>query len=78
MKPCQVEPFRASDLAGPGQVVKYTMPGPMTLVDGMVNCYYESTAQLHEDLVAAVREEIGALVEHGCKSVVHRQFWICK
>ena len=43
---CSKEWKRAADIAGTRAVVKYTVPGPMTLVDGMVNIHYTDQASV--------------------------------
>ena len=43
---CWKEWKRAADIAGTRAVVKYTVPGPMTLVDGMVNIHYTDQASV--------------------------------
>ena len=80
---CWREWRRAADLAGSRAVVKFTVrvthylewylalvlqvPGPMTLMDGMVNLHYEDEAALAGDLVTCIRQELAGLVEAGCR-----------
>ena len=41
----------------------------MTLVDGMVNVYYDNEAELHADLVKCINQELLGLVNAGCTHV---------
>ena len=66
---CWREWRRAADLAGPRAVVKFTLPGPMTMADGMVNLYYEDEAALATDLISCIKAELAGLVEAGCRHV---------
>jgi len=66
---CWREWKRAKDSQPQGVVVKYTIPGPMTLVDGMVNKYYADPQELHGDLITLINKEILELVAQGCKNV---------
>jgi len=60
---------RAKDLAGGNVILKFTIPGPMTMFDGIVNLHYKDVDELHKDLVKCVNEEILALAENGCKYI---------
>jgi len=60
---------RANELAGENVILKFTIPGPMTMFDGIVNLHYKDVAELHRDLVKCVNEEILALAENGCKYI---------
>jgi len=66
---CWKEWKRANDIVTDGTVVKYTIPGPMTLVDGLANLHYQDTEELHKALIKCVNEEILALAKHGCKCI---------
>jgi len=66
---CWKEWKRAQDAVGKDVTVKFTIPGPMTLFDGIMNMHYKELDTLHGDLVKCVNEEILALVEHGCKCI---------
>ena len=48
-------------------LVLLQVPGPMTLMDGMVNLHYEDEAALAGDLVTCIRQELAGLVEAGCR-----------
>jgi len=52
--------------------MKYTIPGPLTLVDVLSDEFYgeENKRQMIEDLISCINKEILALVEHGCK-IIH-------
>ena len=64
---CWREWRRSADLVGEGAVVKYTIPGPMTLVDGLVDKFYNDEEKLRADLVAVIQKEILGLADHGCR-----------
>lgn len=66
---CWREWKRAQGLASDNVTVKYTIPGPMTLVDGIINNHYSKMDQLHSDLVAVINKEIQSLVSHGCSVI---------
>jgi len=66
---CAREWKRAQSVSS--HVVKYTVPGPMTILDGMVDQYYgkEKKRQLIEDLIQAINEEVRQLEMAGCKVI---------
>jgi len=66
---CWKEWKRANDLVGENVILKYTIPGPMTIYDGIVNLHYKDVAELHKDLVKCINAEILALAEAGCKYI---------
>jgi len=66
---CWKEWKRAADIAGDRVVVKYTIPGPMTLMDGMVNVYYTDLDELRKDLVTCINQELLGLVSAGCTHI---------
>lgn len=66
---CWREWKRASDAAGGKAEVKFTLPGPMTMVDGMVNEFYDNVEDLHNALVVVIQKEVLALAEHGCRHI---------
>jgi 5-methyltetrahydropteroyltriglutamate--homocysteine methyltransferase len=66
---CPREWTRTRELAPPGLGVKFTIPGPMTIADGVKNLHYEDTSQLHRDLARALNHEMLALVAHGCSHI---------
>ena len=66
---CYKEWQRSAEIAGTRAVVKFTVPGPMTLMDGMVNIFYEDETRLAEDLVTCINEELRGLAGAGCTHV---------
>jgi len=46
--------------------IKYTLPGPMTIMDGCYNRHYEDPRQLAKDIIIILQREVLALVAHGC------------
>ena len=66
---CWREWQRAASIAGDRAVVKYTVPGPMTMMDGMVDLHYKEDSLLAGDLVKCINQELLALVKAGCKHV---------
>jgi len=66
---CWKEWKRSAEIAGDRAVVKFTVPGPMTLVDGMVNMHYTDEAELHQDLVTCINQELLELVKAGCQHI---------
>lgn len=60
---------RTRDLAPQGLQVKFTLPGPMTLVDGVKNVHYGDIKDLHRDLGKVLNREMLALVAHGCTHI---------
>jgi len=67
---CWKEWTRSNKLLPKGNsVLKYTIPGPMTILDGVKNMYYKTNRELEDDLAKAINKEILALVDHGCKVV---------
>jgi 5-methyltetrahydropteroyltriglutamate--homocysteine methyltransferase len=51
--------------------VKYTFPGPMTILDGMIDTFYgsEQRQELVDDLVACINTGMRALQAAGCKGM---------
>jgi len=66
---CFKEWQRSQALTPEGTVLKYTIPGPMTLTDGILNEFYDNISELQDDLVAALNKEILSLVKNGCKVI---------
>ena len=52
-----------------GRPVKITMPGPMTISDTTVDIHYNDPAALAGDLATALRAQVHALVEAGCRNI---------
>jgi len=66
---CWKEFSRARDLVPSGTKVKFTIPGPMTISDGVKNIHYEKREELHRDLAKVLNREILGLVAHGCRHI---------
>ncbi len=49
--------------------VKFTLPGPLTIMDTAADCHYDDRPRLAADLAATVNKEILALVEAGCRHI---------
>ena len=51
--------------------VKYTLPGPMTILDCTVDQFYgeDSKQDLIDDLIKVINTEILSLAKHGCKVI---------
>ena len=60
---------RARDICQDREALKFTLPGPMTLMDGMVNLAYEKDTDLAKDLVACINQEVLELARVGCKYI---------
>ena len=46
--------------------VKFTLPGPMTIMDGCYNRHYEDSRELAADIITILQREVLALAAHGC------------
>ena len=60
---------RAQEICQDKAVVKFTLPGPMTLMDGMVNLFYQSEEELAADLVTCINQEVLELARAGCQYI---------
>ena len=60
-----VHDFNASQNVSPVPL-KFTLPGPLTIMDTAVDCYYFNRPKLNYDLADTVNKEILALVDAGC------------
>jgi len=60
--------FTASQKVSP-KPVKFTLPGPLTIMDTTADCFYDDRPRLAADLAATVNKEILALVEAGCRHI---------
>ena len=49
--------------------LKFTLPGPLTIMDTSADCFYHDRKKLTHDLATTVNREILSLVEAGCKYV---------
>lgn len=64
-----MEWIRARDVCQDREALKFTLPGPMTLMDGVVNLAYEKETDLAKDLVACINQEVLELARVGCKYI---------
>ena len=60
---------RARDVCQDRARLKFTLPGPMTLMDGMVNIFYQDETELAADLVSCINQEVLELARVGCKHI---------
>ncbi|XP_077977639.1 5-methyltetrahydropteroyltriglutamate--homocysteine methyltransferase-like [Glandiceps talaboti] len=49
--------------------VKYTLPGPMTIISTSCNKFYKDIQTLSQDLVKCLKSQIKGLVEAGCRHI---------
>lgn len=49
--------------------VKFTIPGPLTIMDTNADCFYNDRSRLNKDLAETVNKEILALVDAGCMHI---------
>ena len=49
--------------------VKFTLPGPLTIMDTTADCFYHDRKKLNADLATTINKEILGLVEAGCKFI---------
>ena len=49
--------------------VKFTLPGPLTIMDTTADCFYNDRPKLNAVLAETVNKEILSLVEAGCKYI---------
>jgi 5-methyltetrahydropteroyltriglutamate--homocysteine methyltransferase len=49
--------------------VKFTLPGPLTIMDTTADCFYDDRPRLNAALAETVNQEILALVEAGCQYI---------
>ena len=49
--------------------VKFTLPGPLTIMDTTADCFYDNRPMLNRELADTVNKEILALVDAGCSYV---------
>jgi len=49
--------------------LKFTLPGPLTIMDTTADCYYNDRAKLNAALAETVNKEILALVDAGCQYI---------
>jgi len=51
------------------RAVKYTLPGPMTMIGTLANQHYASDQELGADLALILRERVAELVRAGCTNI---------
>ena len=51
------------------KLLKYTLPGPMTICDTIADTYYHDDKQLCSDLAQLIRREVLYLKKMGCKNI---------
>ncbi len=49
--------------------VKFTLPGPLTIMDTNADCFYDDRPRLNADLAETVNREVLALVDAGCRYI---------
>lgn len=49
--------------------VKFTLPGPLTIMDTNADCFYYDRPRLNADLAETVNREVLALVDAGCQYI---------
>ena len=49
--------------------VKFTLPGPLTIMDTTADCFYENRPKLNSKLADTINKEILSLVQAGCKYI---------
>jgi len=52
-----------------GKLLKFTLPGPMTICDSIFDRYYNNDKQLCTDIAHLLRREVLHLKEIGCKNI---------
>ncbi len=60
--------YKASQGVSP-RPVKFTLPGPMTIMDTTADCFYDDRPKLNAALAQTVNREILALVDAGCQYI---------
>lgn len=60
--------YRASQQVSSAPV-KFTLPGPLTIMDTTADCFYDDRPKLNKDLADTVNKEILALVDAGCTHI---------
>ena len=49
--------------------IKFTLPGPLTIMDTTADCYYGDRPKLNRDLADTINKEILKLVDAGCRYI---------
>merc|ERR1719335_637261 len=66
---CGEEWKKAQAKAPAGCFVKYTLPGPMTIIGSVADAYYKNDAKLAEDLAKIVKLQVHDLAAAGCRHI---------
>ena len=67
-RPYAPHDYKAAQAVSP-RPVKFTLPGPLTVMDTTADCFYDDRPRLNADIAETVNREILALVEAGCTHV---------
>ena len=63
-----VKDFKAAQALS-SKPIKFTLPGPLTIMDTTADCFYDDRPRLNRILADTINKEILALVESGCKHI---------
>ena len=63
-----VRDFKAAQSVS-SRPIKFTIPGPLTIMDTNADCFYQDRRRLAEDFATTVNFEILALEEAGCRFI---------
>ena len=63
-----VKDFKAAQALS-SRPIKFTLPGPLTMMDTTADCFYDDRPRLNRILADTINKEILALVESGCKHI---------
>merc|ERR1719335_1957785 len=66
---CGEEWEKAQAKAPAGTHVKYTLPGPMTIIGSVADEYYKNDARLASDLASIINMQVRELAAAGCKYI---------
>lgn len=61
--------WKKAQAVNPNTTVKYTLPGPMTIMGSTANTHYKCDKQLATDLAKIVNRHVLELAEAGCKVI---------
>jgi 5-methyltetrahydropteroyltriglutamate--homocysteine methyltransferase len=63
------EEWRKANAVGDGSMVKYTLPGPMTIMGTVHDAFYHDEQALAKDLAVILNTQVRALVAAGCRHI---------
>jgi len=66
---CAEEWKKSQEAAPPGSCVKYTLPGPMTIIGSVADSFYKNDEKLAQDLAKVVNRHVVELAKAGCKHI---------